>query len=191
MNRHEQFSEIEERLRHEADRVASSCDVPPPPVTTLIGECRQRLRKRRMAWAACCVSGLLLLSASLYVFRPAAPSADHKSLTRVSGSPGKNDRTRVALPNENHTPDPESSPSTDGELVAWFVDQPDSDATGPSSVLVFFTQPDGDRHEVIATGVYVPEHTEHVNLLDLTRPEQRAVREVLGMTGQDEWDETI
>ena len=144
-----------------------------------------------MAWAACGVSGLLLLSASLYVFRPAVPSADHKSFARVSSSRGENDRTTVALPNENHAPDPRSSPSTDGELAAWFVDQPNSDATGPSSVLVFFTQPEGDRHKVIATGVYVPEHTEHVNLLDLTRPEQRAVREVLGITGQDEWDETI
>ena len=59
--------------------------------------------------------------------------------------------------------------------------QSGADRLGPVAMPVLITVREGDEDRVIATGIYVPEHTEPLDLLDLTPAEQHAVRQVLGI----------
>ena len=185
MNGGDQVAAIERQLREQADQLLSLHDQQ-PPFSALLAEHHRRRRRQIMRWA-CGVAAVLMLvgmGGLLRSFWQSEPFADQheragdaRSVVQSRG-PGS-DNAPVVVP-------PDATPGEEPPInrPPQFAAQPAADATGPPAWPVLIAVPEGDEERVIATGIYVPEHTVPLNLLDLTPAEQHAVRQVLGIPQQ-------
>jgi hypothetical protein len=188
MNRGDHLSEpIQERLRHQADRLLDAYGGE-PPTPALLAELGRRRRRRRIAtWAACSALAVLTAVGTAGVvrgLRPAQPTASHQGPIHlqdgaVEGAVARNNvdsqetgpsgSPRHASPNAA-TPDPRPTAHLNARILTQ---------DGRLALPVLLAVPDGDKPKVIGAGLYVPPHTEQVSLLDLSPAEQHAVRQVL------------
>ena len=182
MNGGDELAPIERQLREQADQLLSRHGQG-PPFSALLAE-HHRRRRRRIVRTACGIAAVLMLVGTggvLRSFWQAEPLADQhevgvdRSSVVESHDPGRGRLPGVVSPGAA----PADGPPSDRPLQ--FAAYPAADADGPTAWPVLITVPEGDQQRVIATGIYVPEHTRPLNFLDLTPGEQHAVRQVLGI----------
>jgi hypothetical protein len=180
MNSGDDLAAMERQLREQADQLLSRHGQE-PPASSLLAE-HHRRRRRRIVRCACGIAAVLMLVGTggvLHSLRQADPLADqHESggdgrSVVQSHDPGKHSSPLVVPPDAT----PDDGPPVD--RPPQFAAHPAADANGPPAWPVLITVPEGDKQRVIATGIYVPEHSVPLNLLDLTPGEQHAVRQVL------------
>jgi hypothetical protein len=181
MNAGDELARIERQLQDQADRLLWLHGYE-PPTSALLAEHRSR-RRRRIVGAVCGVAMVLMLVGAAGVLR-SIPQEEPLANQREAS-----DDARPAVP--SHAPGHDSSPVVVSPQVApgdarldrapQFVAHPASGSDGPPAWPVLITVPEGDKERVIATGIYVPEHTRPLDLLDLPPAEQHAVRQVLGI----------
>jgi hypothetical protein len=163
MSEHDLPSELERRLEEEAANLLCRCG-PGQAEEALWAECGRRRRRRRARTIAGVAAGLLLLAAAAMQYgQPAffarSPDPVGGNLPRGPETPGGG--PGIASPDKTEGPGSERS-----DPVAGY----------PFVILV----PDGDRHRVIAAGIYLPEFVERVDPHDLTPAEREGIRRVLG-----------
>jgi len=174
---------IERQLLDEADRLLGSLGQF-PPTAALVAEHHRRARVRRVTRTVCSIVGVLMivgtagLIGGVWPSRPMAnpegPGNDARSVVPDGALAEESSGDGLRLTDSPSQPRPGEQGSL--AMVEW---KPDPSL--PPAVPVFITLPEGDKQKVIATGIYVPEYTEEVDLLDLTPAEQHAVRQVLGI----------
>ena len=167
MNR-DALSELEARLRHDAQRVLKTRNQAAPIVKIL-----QRHHRRQQRNTLVRIAGLILLALAVpTIWIASAPpdrSPDHIATVNKSA---QSDPTK-----ERVVPNP-SALSKD-ERTHF----PRRETTEPSAsfvkIVLVGTNVDGDQ--VLMPGLYIPERSESIDLSRLSQAEQRAVREVLGL----------
>ncbi|NQT16698.1 MAG: hypothetical protein HQ582_28330 [Planctomycetes bacterium] len=166
---------IERQLSEEADRLLASLG-PSAPTAALLAEHHRRARGRRLTRGVFSITAVLMIVVAAGLIRglrPAQPTG--------GGRPAEENVARSETP-LRPPPGSQSPPA----VVSW-----EPDPTLPAAMPIFITLPEGDKQRVIATGIYVPEHTEPLDFLDLTPAEQHAVRQVLGIPEEKTLHEPI
>ena len=183
MNSGDQLDRTGRQLQEQADRLLR-LHGDEPPIAALLTEHRGR-RRRRIVRCACGVAVVLTLvglSGVLRSLRHGEPVADqHEPGGRPvvqTQDPGEEGSRVVVAP---HVPPADQSPI---DRAPQHVVGAAAEATGPTAWPVVITVPEGDQQRVIAHGIYVPEHTRPLKLLDLSPGQQHAVRQVLGIPQQ-------
>lgn len=178
---------IERQLLEEADRLLDSLGQS-PPIAALLAEHRRRTRVRRVTGTVCSIVGVLMIVGTAGLIGGVWPS---RPVANFEG-PGSGARSVVpdgALAEESSGGGvrPADSPSQPrpGERREMAVIEWEPDPSLPPAIPIFITAPEGDEQEVIFAGIYVPEHTEQVDFVDLTPAEQYAVRQVLQIPEED------
>jgi len=184
---------IERQLLDEADRLLGSLDQF-PPTAALLAEHHRRARVRRVRRTVCSIVGVLMIVGTVGLTQriwPARPVANPEG--PVNGARSVVPESALAEESSGGglrlTDLPSQPPPGKHSVVAFVEWEPDPSL--PPAVPVLITLPEGDKQKVIATGIYVPEYTEQVDLLDLTPAEQHAVRQVLGIPEENPLREPI
>ncbi len=182
MNGSDELAPIERQLREQADQLLS-LHGREPPTSSLLAE-HYRGRRRRIVRCVCGIAAVLMLVVTggvLRSFWQGEPLADQhevgvdRSSVVQSHDPGQGRSPVVVFPGAALGDGPSS------DRPPQFAARAAAEANGPPAWPVLITVPEGDKQRVIATGIYVPEHTVPLDLLDLTPGEQHAVRQVLGI----------
>jgi len=94
-----------------------------------------------------------------------------------SGSPSQRDT--ISQPSEPTTTLVQNEPIDAPPVPS--ADSPAANAAAPILIPIVLAPAQDGGKSVITTAIYVPEHTESLNLQDLSPAEQSAVRRVLGL----------
>lgn len=180
--RDQELQELESELRRTADDLHRLCDKP-APVNALVAEHRRRQRRRLVRVIAGVVCPLLVVAIAALTGVPpfsdgAAETDTHANkIAGSSGNPGQ--RETISQQSEPTTNLVQEEPIDSPPVPP--ADSPASNAAGPILIPIVLAPGQHGGESVITTAIYVPEHTESLNLQDLSPAEQSAVRRVLGL----------
>ena len=161
MNDEPNFSEIEQRLLAEAQSLLSAKGTT-PSAAGLSAVYQQRRRRRAVQAATTAASALVLIAASInFGFRQGETDSSIQPKPTIVADLAKK--------------------QTGPRLSILATDRP----TDESLVIIPFMIGDPAKGEEVISGVYVPEQAEPMDDLYFSPAERDAVRDVLGIEGQD------
>lgn len=158
---------LEDRLRHEAQQIASH-HAQQASAAAILAVHRRRAKNRRLRIMGIAATGLIGVATMMAAMTrigsdgPSAPRLAESPTTENSVSPLKIQRSQVV----------EKIASAD-------------EAKAEQRVAFLLKAPGADGRPVIAVGVYLPPRMERVNLDDLPPAQQVAVRQVLDLDEEE------
>jgi hypothetical protein len=200
--RDQQLQELETELRRTADDLHRLCDKP-APVVALVAEHRRRQGRRLVRLTAGIVCPLLIIAVMSLTgvppFSKSVSSNHEKPAIRLYDGPPRpsfsqnspastasvDHRTDLETQRGESTTNPVQEEPVDVPSVPS-ADSPASNTAAPVFIPIVLAPGQHGGESVITTAIYIPEHTESLNLQDLSPAEQSAVRRVLGLDQQVE-----
>ena len=184
-------SKLEARLRNDAERVLEAQDVL-PPVAGLLERHAIRQRCRRSARYAAAVVVPVAIAAAWLALGLARPAGDE-----LNPSGGVDEAIAEAVPSvsvpsvsEPIEPSPDPVPETSASEKPWAAERNETTprfANLEARVIpIMLVRTTADGEQKLVPGLYIPEHSQSIDLSQLSEAQQRAIREVLGLPKQRE-----
>jgi hypothetical protein len=173
-------------LRDDAERVRDAQDVS-PPIASLLERHASRQRRRQVTrYAAAAVVPVAIIAAWLAsgLLQPAGdqfnPSGggDEAITEAVPSVPEPIEPSRDLVPQAIAAEAPQETERGEGTPIVANFD------TRVIPIMLVRTGADGEQQ--LVPGLYIPEHSESIDLSQLSEAQQRAVRKVLGLPKQRE-----